>query len=259
MSVLSQRWPVRAGRVGWLAALAVSVAVIVGLAFIDDQVADLSRSLPPLLVSIAAFVTNFGDSAFILYPSLVLAIISAALLLLLRARRFKLPMLEATWLWSFVFLGVGTPGLITTIVKRLIGRGRPVLEESVGPFDFHGIDFFDWTYQSFPSGHTTTAFALCFVVSFLFPRAFSGMLLLAVLVALSRVVLGAHYPTDLAGGVLVGTLGAYAVRNVFASRGWLFRFMPDGTVARRKFTAWRRTFRSRTTAIPPPESSRRRS
>jgi membrane-associated phospholipid phosphatase len=110
----------------------------------------------------------------------------------------------------------------------------------VGAFDFRALNVIDWAYQSFPSGHATTGFALCFTAGFLMPRSFPAMLGLAVLIGLSRVVLGVHYPTDVLAGALVGTLGAYVVRNVFASRRWVFEYAPDGTVLMRPLSAIRR-------------------
>jgi undecaprenyl-diphosphatase len=59
------------------------------------------------------------------------------------------------------------------------------------------------------------------------------MLGFAVLVAVSRIVLGQHYLTDITAGAVLGTLGAFAVRNVFVSRGWLFERAEGGAIARR--------------------------
>ena len=137
----------------------------------------------------------------------------------------------------------GLPGLVTAIVKRIIGRGRPVIE--AGAPDFQLLAWLDWTYQSFPSGHATTGFALCFTVSFLAPRAFAWMLMLALLISMSRIVVGAHYATDIVGGAIIGTLGAYLVRNVFASRGWLFEARSDGAIALKPLDAIRDLMRPR--------------
>ncbi|RYE79000.1 MAG: phosphatase PAP2 family protein [Hyphomicrobiales bacterium] len=99
--------------------------------------------------------------------------------------------------------------------------------------------------QPHQAGDTTTAFAFAFVVGFLSRRWFVPLLLLAAVVGVSRVAVGAHYPTDVIGGIFVGTFGAYAVRAFFASRGWLFHQAPDGTIAVRPFAATRRLVRSR--------------
>jgi undecaprenyl-diphosphatase len=149
-----------------------------------------------------------------------------------------------TGLWAFFFVGVGLPGLLANIIKRIIGRGRPELFEQHGPLSFQNF-LNDWTYQSFPSGHATTSFALCFVVSFISPRWFPWMLVFAIVIGFSRVVVGAHYPTDALGGALVGTLGAYLVRNFFASRGWLFRRRTDGHIEVRELTAVKRLLQRR--------------
>src|SRR5207244_766736 len=110
-------------------------------------------------------------------------------------------------LYAFIFAGVGVPSLATALIKRLIGRGRPMHLADSGLFGLQ-TNLFDWTYQSFPSGHSTTIFAAAMVVAFVSPRLFYPAFAVALAVGVSRVALGAHYPSDVVGGAIVGVLGA---------------------------------------------------
>lgn len=64
---------------------------------------------------------------------------------------------------------------------------------------------------SFPSGHSTAAFAAATVLSFTFPILFVLFYGLAVVVAVSRVYLGLHYPSDITIGGVLGTVTALLV------------------------------------------------
>ena len=65
------------------------------------------------------------------------------------------------------------------------------------------------SHQSFPSGHTATAVAFALVLSWLYPRGRVYFCVLASLVALQRVISGAHYCSDVLAGAAVGlALGA---------------------------------------------------
>ena len=68
--------------------------------------------------------------------------------------------------------------------------------------------------KSFPSGHTATAFALAFSLSgSVDRRTLRTVLIMAVLVGISRVYVGAHFPVDAAFGALVGWASAAAIRS----------------------------------------------
>ena len=72
---------------------------------------------------------------------------------------------------------------------------------------------------SFPSGHTMTAFSIALVVSFFYPGLEGPLYFLAISIAVSRVVLGMHFLSDvLAGAVLGSALGVTSI-VVFASYG----------------------------------------
>jgi undecaprenyl-diphosphatase len=65
---------------------------------------------------------------------------------------------------------------------------------------------------SFPSGHSGASFAVAVVMLMMFPKKVGiPAMALAVLIALSRLYVGVHYPTDVLAGALVGTLAAVIV------------------------------------------------
>ncbi|GAX88866.1 phosphatase PAP2 family protein [Effusibacillus lacus] len=64
---------------------------------------------------------------------------------------------------------------------------------------------------SFPSGHSTAAFSMATVLTIAFPAFTAVFYGVAVLVALSRVYLGLHYPTDIAIGAMLGTVTALVI------------------------------------------------
>ncbi|MBE0645215.1 MAG: phosphatase PAP2 family protein [Bacteroidetes bacterium] len=65
--------------------------------------------------------------------------------------------------------------------------------------------------KSFTSSHATNNFALAVLVSHFYPKARYYLLIWAALVAFSRVYVGVHYPSDILGGAVLGSLIALAV------------------------------------------------
>src|SRR6202035_4268844 len=85
-------------------------------------------------------------------------------------------------------------------------------------------------YASFPSAHAITSFALAFAVAALWPRARVVMLAYALLIAMTRLVLLAHHPSDVVAGALIGVVGAMLVRYWFAARLLAFAIRQDGAI-----------------------------
>ncbi len=106
----------------------------------------------------------------------------------------------------------GLAALSATILKHVIGRPRPKFMHA-GNFELSPASGSGW--DSFPSGHAAAAFAVATVLATKFPRARWLILATAVAVAASRIVRGAHYLTDVAGGAALG-----CVIGMIAARPW---------------------------------------
>lgn len=99
-------------------------------------------------------------------------------------------------------VSVGVAALASTILKFWIDRPRPfITHEFVEKLSTGGS-------PSFPSGHTTDAFAVAVVITLLARRWWIAMpaFFWAALVGYSRIHLGVHYPSDVVAGALIGTL-----------------------------------------------------
>ncbi|TIH17021.1 phosphatase PAP2 family protein [Marinifilum sp. JC120] len=96
-----------------------------------------------------------------------------------------------------------TAMLIGDELKWFFGRCRPPLFFEDGSY---GFTWFSGKYlqNSFPSGHTLRIFSLSTAVALLLPRKKYLPFILALLVGLSRVVVGKHYPADVIFGCFIG-------------------------------------------------------
>lgn len=245
MTDLSNPLPLGLGKRTWPLFLLGFLALFAILFALDGYVFRMTLGWPPWVHEFFWSITDWGLSEWILIPSLMLASISGLLALVMPRRIPRLALLQTLHLNAFIFFAVGVPGLFATLIKRAIGRGRPEVLDTVGPYGFQTF-FNNHTFQSFPSGHATTALATAMALSFLSPRWLPIALVIAGLVAFSRIAIGAHYPTDVLGGIVVGTLGAYFVRQAFAWRRWAFDREASGTIQVRPLVAVQRLVRGTT-------------
>ena len=182
-----------------LAVLGMLTLAVGGIKLIEDVVAKESGpvdeailwfvrdQVPAALNGFFAWVTVSGSARFLM----PVTVVSATALLVAR-RRFEAVLVGASMI---------TATVVVWGMKAIVGRARPALWEA----QWYGG-------SSFPSGHTlstaafATAAALC--VARIWPRAGTLAMALAVLwaglVAVSRLVLGVHWPSDVLAALCLG-------------------------------------------------------
>ncbi len=113
----------------------------------------------------------------------------------------------------FLFVSLLLTGLVTQILKHIVGRARPnhsSIDKSVG-FDFIN---FDSSFHSFPSGHTSTIFVVALVFAYFIPKLKYFFIFFAFIIGFSRIVVGAHFFTDVVGGIIVSYMCFKITKNI---------------------------------------------
>jgi undecaprenyl-diphosphatase len=207
-------WPRPTSRpVTWaiIAVLAVALAILTGavasgwapLEATDARVvlaADTAMAIRTGAVTVAIAVTDMGS------PVAVDVFTAVAVVVLLLRRRGR----EALYVLLVRVVALG----VETALKNTLARPRPDVHPLTTAAGF-----------SFPSGHTTGTTALCVsLLVVLYPvlhrrgRAVAvvAAVALSVAVAASRVLLGVHFPSDVIGGLLAGSLVALTAAALLA-------------------------------------------
>jgi len=124
----------------------------------------------------------------------------------------------------FVLAAAAASGLGAELLKLIVARERPaVLQDGVlvyqGPV-FRGLfsGFAEGSNLGFPSSHAATAFGGAFALAMLAPAVGPLVLLLACGCALTRLLTGAHFATDVYGGIVLGFLAAWGLARPFGVR-----------------------------------------
>ena len=105
--------------------------------------------------------------------------------------------------WN-AFKSIGTTGITTELLKLSFGRARPHTDN--GAYFFDPVHWHNNDYKSFPSGHTSLAFAFITPYAEQYSR---WLYLLPVSVAFSRVYKNDHWPSDVLMGATLGFASGY--------------------------------------------------
>jgi lipid A 4'-phosphatase len=135
-----------------------------------------------------------------------------------RLQQFALPLRALSGVPAFLFLSMAASGMVVDVLKVLFGRPRPKL---LFQSDVYGFTWLSWRpdHWSFPSGHSATIVALMAALWFLWPRHLLFYILVATIVCMSRVVVGAHYLGDSLAGALIAVLTTRYVAQLFTKAG----------------------------------------
>ncbi len=170
------------------------ISITISYLFIDKSIALWCHEhVTSQYYQIFKIITEFGDAIYYLIG-------------------FGIAFLTFRFLWKnqlwenyalFLFGTVVVSGIAADIVKWTLGRYRPseLFERGLYGFDFLHIDR---ALTGFPSGHTTTVFALATAITYLWPKWSVFAWIFAILVGISRIVIGAHYPSDVMSGAVIG-------------------------------------------------------
>lgn len=102
-------------------------------------------------------------------------------------------------------------GVVARVLKIFIGRQRPVFFESLELTGFFPPQL-KWEFNSMPSGHTTVSFAALVMIGMLAPKYKPLTWGLAIVIGVSRIAVGAHWPSDVIFGAFIGMVVADVVK-----------------------------------------------
>lgn len=210
-------------KISWKRWTVITLLLITAAAFFFDRTAiEWVKTEPEWLRDFAADITDAGKSGWILVSAAIIGIGFHLAGPRLGRRLARIRSIRIAHASLYIFLSVAGSGLLSNLAKRAIGRARPLHMDDLGTLSFNPFAH-DYDFESFPSGHSTTDGALAMALAILFPAFRVPLLLLGFFLAVTRTLVGAHYPSDVISGYSFGVWFALMMAIVFARYGILFR------------------------------------
>lgn len=193
-------------RLHWAIALAPLMLVVPAHMLVDARVAQWARGEQLQKSAAIQAATEIGESTWWLVGAAVLFAGFAI------AKKHN----AARWAFAF-FVAIAGSGLAGNLLKLIFGKARP---EKLFEAGFFGFTPFSYGHDvnSFPSGHATTFGALAMMFALLSPRFRWVCIALGAAGVSTRVLIQAHYVSDVCAGFSLGMVGALAVFVVWRRR-----------------------------------------
>jgi membrane-associated phospholipid phosphatase len=189
-----------------LSSASVFAFIVISYLFIDIPLARFCKGLSPSIRDAFGTITGLGISTWYLLGSFVLFAIFT----------FFRPRKRYAHMALFIFASIAVSGLLTDIIKVILARYRPEMLFEKGLYGFRFFDYDD-RITSFPSGHAATAFSLAWALSHFFSKLRVPFFIFAVVVAASRVVITAHYISDVVAGAWLAMVCVFFLKKALAS------------------------------------------
>jgi len=202
-----------------LSGLATFAGCLILILCVDRSLALVMRSMNPSIREFFKFVTIFGKSTAYLILSGLLFIFLYLASKSVKWANYSQLLRKYAWISLFLFASIAVSGLLIDILKVIFARYRPVMLYEAGKYGFTFFKFSPARVLSFPSGHANTIFALMTALCLIVPRYRFIFLAIAILVAANRVIIGAHFLSDVIAGAYLGVITPLYFKAFFLSRG----------------------------------------
>ncbi|WP_292055223.1 phosphatase PAP2 family protein [Martelella sp.] len=226
----------------WFLLPAATLALLC-MATLDGPVASARDAMSSRFQDFAARLTDVTTAPWILGASGTVTVLAYVAIACLASPRVKFRAALVLHQGFYLFCSVALASATVNVVKRLIGRARPTLFDTVGDLHFN-VGVWAYDYASFPSGHSTTSGAIFAGLALLYPRLGPFFAAFAIFFGFARIAVGAHYPSDVSAGLFYGTWISVLVACVFARYRLLFAVPERGLPVRRPHPRLRDRLRS---------------
>jgi membrane-associated phospholipid phosphatase len=185
-----------------------ALAVVVAYYTIDLPVAIYCKhELPPTIKQLSEYISDSGN---LIAVGLVIAALIA---------KFWLKKDRLLRLLLFPVICSLLAGLVANILKPIFGRWRPkAYFEMDGAYGFDPFSGIGYLHAAFPSGHSFSVMAMMAGLAICFPKWRIPCFLIAGIIGLSRVLLKAHYVSDVFAGLVLGYIFAHCLQRLLVKR-----------------------------------------